>query len=133
MRFDLAVLNSRSVITCAASSEGPKREKEMREVHPIPRGVVGIVGQKIAWIGNERAFRRHSARKKIDAEGGIVLPGFIDCHTHAVFAGNRIDEWQERLSGVSYLENLKKGGGILQTVRQTRRASAAKLYEAASN
>lgn len=56
----------------------------------------------------------------IDAHGDVLLPGFVDCHTHLCWAGNRIDEWSRRLAGESYLQILKEGGGIMSTVRAVR-------------
>ncbi len=64
-----------------------------------------------------------------DAQGRSVLPGFVDCHTHACFAGSRLDEWERKLAGASYLELLEQGGGIMATVRATRKASEAELAE----
>ncbi len=65
----------------------------------------------------------------VNANGKTVLPGFIDSHTHLVFAGSREDEFQLRVEGVSYMEVLHAGGGILKTVKETRRASVEKLVE----
>jgi imidazolonepropionase len=59
----------------------------------------------------------------VDAAGGVVLPGFVDCHTHLVFAGDRSAEWEQRMSGKPYLEILREGGGIRSTVEKTRAAS----------
>ena len=58
-----------------------------------------------------------------------MLPGFVDCHTHACFAGTRLDEWERKLAGVSYLDLLEQGGGIMATVRATREASETELTE----
>ncbi|MCZ4294635.1 imidazolonepropionase [Vibrio sinaloensis] len=66
-----------------------------------------------------------------DCEGKLVTPGFIDCHTHLVFAGSRADEFEQRLKGVPYQEIAKQGGGILSTVRATRSASVDQLTELA--
>lgn len=63
--------------------------------------------------------------RTFDARGCEVLPGLIDCHTHACFAGSRLDEWERKLAGASYLELLEQGGGIMATVRATRKASEA--------
>lgn len=65
-----------------------------------------------------------------DAGGRVVLPGFVDCHTHACFAGSRLDEWERKLAGASYLDLLQAGGGIMATVRATREASEAELAAA---
>jgi len=132
MRFNMAIVNSGSVLTYP-DAPGPKRGREMRVVHPIRTGVVGINAGRIAWIGSAREYRKtHRATREIDAHGGLILPGFVDCHTHAVFAGTRVCEWRERLIGASYLEILRQGGGILETVRQTRSASAAQLLRVSS-
>lgn len=64
-----------------------------------------------------------------DAEGRAVIPGFVDCHTHACFAGSRLDEWTQKLAGVSYLELMEQGGGIMATVRATRDASEIELAD----
>ncbi|MEL6328929.1 MAG: imidazolonepropionase [Planctomycetota bacterium] len=65
----------------------------------------------------------------IEARGRIVMPGFVDCHTHACWAGSRLDEWQAKLAGASYLELLEAGGGIMSTVRAVREAPAVRLTE----
>jgi len=64
-----------------------------------------------------------------DGAGRVLLPGFVDCHTHACFAGSRLDEWQRKLAGASYLELMAAGGGIMATVRATRAASEIELAE----
>ncbi|EEX92210.1 imidazolonepropionase [Vibrio orientalis CIP 102891 = ATCC 33934] len=66
-----------------------------------------------------------------DCQGKLVTPGFIDCHTHLIFAGSRADEFEQRLNGVPYQEIAKQGGGILSTVRATRQASEEQLTELA--
>lgn len=67
------------------------------------------------------------ARSTFDAAGRCVLPGFVDVHTHACFAGSRLDEWQRKLAGVPYLQLLEEGGGIMATVRATRAADEDEL------
>lgn len=71
------------------------------------------------------------AKETIDARGKLVIPGFVDSHTHLVFAGSREDEFEKRLKGVSYLEIARGGGGILSTVRATRNADRQTLIELA--
>jgi imidazolonepropionase len=66
----------------------------------------------------------------IDADGRVLMPAFVDCHTHACWAGNRLDEWEMRLKGAAYLDILKAGGGIMATVRAVRAAKGEDLTAA---
>ncbi|MGE3108190.1 MAG: imidazolonepropionase [Phycisphaerales bacterium] len=70
-----------------------------------------------------------SAPDVMDAEGGVVMPGLVDCHTHLCWAGSRLDEWERKLGGASYLELLAAGGGIMSTVRAVRAASRDELAD----
>ncbi|WP_241210386.1 imidazolonepropionase [Vibrio ichthyoenteri] len=72
-----------------------------------------------------------SARQQIDCQGRLVTPGFIDCHTHLIYAGNRADEFEMRLNGIPYQTIAQQGGGILATVAATRQASENELIELA--
>lgn len=83
------------------------------------------------WIGAAGAADRPACDSAVDLGGRTLLPGLIDCHTHAVFAGDRAGEFSERLAGRSYQEIAAAGGGILHTVRATRAASVPQLVEAA--
>src|SRR5690606_28700933 len=67
------------------------------------------------------------ARETFDAQGRVVLPGFIDCHTHALYAGNRMQEHLLKMQGVSYTDIARAGGGIMSTVRAVRAASEEEL------
>jgi imidazolonepropionase len=89
----------------------------------------------INWIGPMSAFdraRRASGMTVIEAGGGLVTPGLIDCHTHLVYAGDRAREFERRLAGATYEEIAREGGGIAATVRATRAASNAQLRAAAA-
>ena len=86
---------------------------------------------KIIAIGQENADTQQWLEGEdnvIDAKGAWLTPALIDCHTHLVFAGNRAEEFEQRLRGVSYTDIAKAGGGILSSVRQTRAASEAQLF-----
>ncbi|MDR3605817.1 MAG: imidazolonepropionase [Oligoflexia bacterium] len=90
-------------------------------------------GREIEWVGPTAKLPKKFARaKKVDLKGlRAVVPGFVDCHTHLVFAGDRSDEFALRCGGVSYEEIAARGGGILTTVRATREASIAELEKLA--
>ncbi len=96
----------------------------------IRDGALGIVGDRIGWIGRARDLPRDvRATQTLDARGHWITPGLVDCHTHLVYAGNRADEFEARQSGASYADIAQRGGGILATVRATRAASAAMLLD----
>jgi imidazolonepropionase len=93
-------------------------------------GAVAVTGGKLSWVGARSAWRS-SAREQHDAAGAWITPGFVDCHTHLVYAGNRAGEFEQRLKGASYEEIARAGGGILSTVKATRAASEDELFEKA--
>jgi imidazolonepropionase len=128
MNADLLVEHAAQLIT-VASPGGPKRGAAMREIGSIPDGALAIVGEKIVAAGPTAELRALAgdATQVIDARGKAVLPGFVDAHTHVVFAGDRVDEFELRLQGATYLEIMAAGGGIMSTVRATRAASEDQL------
>jgi imidazolonepropionase len=95
----------------------------------IDDAAVLVDGDKIAWTGPAAAAPQ--AARTIDADGRLLTPGLIDCHTHLVFGGNRANEFEQRLNGVPYAEIARAGGGILSTVRATRAASDEELTSSA--
>lgn len=99
----------------------PRRGKHLADLAVLERGDVLIQGSRIAAVGEALSFPPDA--DVIEAGGRIVMPGFVDCHTHACWAGDRLDEWAQRLAGATYLEILKAGGGIMSTVRAVRDAS----------
>jgi imidazolonepropionase len=114
---------------------GPARARvgaEMRELGVIAGGAMLVRDGLIAAVGaREDVERRAGAGAEVvDAGGRVVLPGFVDAHTHAVFAGNRASEFEERIGGATYAEIAARGGGIRSTVRQTRESSEEELYAA---
>ena len=90
----------------------------------IERADVAIAGATIKAVGQDLTFRADST---VNADGRVLLPGFIDAHTHALWAGDRLDEFDMKLRGATYLEVLRAGGGILSTVRAVRAASQEEL------
>ena len=99
----------------------------------IEDGAIAVAGGEIAWIGTAADLDRTQARgvPAHDAGGAWITPGLIDCHTHIVYGGNRAAEFEQRLNGATYAEVAQAGGGIVSTVRATRRASVDELVESA--
>ncbi len=99
----------------------------------VEHAAVAIIDGDVAWVGPEvDTPTEYRDLSRLDAGGGAVLPGFVDPHTHLVFAGDRSDEFARRLRGESYEEILAAGGGILSTVEATRATSEDDLYQAAA-
>jgi len=99
----------------------------------IRGGAVGVKDGRIAFIGKSSDLPgEQCAAHSEDCDGAWVFPGFIDCHTHLVFGGNRAREFEMRLEGASYQEIAQSGGGILSTVKATRAASMEDLTSSAS-
>jgi imidazolonepropionase len=108
-----------------AASPGPRRGKERGELGIIPAGEVLVADGKIAAVGPK--IEVSTGAEIIDAAGRVLMPGFVDCHTHACWAGDRIVEWDMQLNGVSYSEILKQGGGMQSTVKAVREATQKQL------
>lgn len=123
-RADLVVRNGR-LITLDDGPTGVRRGGDMRKLGIVPCGDVAIRGERLRYVGEH--FDGMGERE-IDAQQRIVLPGFVDCHTHACWAGDRYDEFELKQAGASYLDILKAGGGIMSTVRATRDADEAMLH-----
>lgn len=129
-KVDLLITNANELVTLTGWSEKPAVGSQMRELGIIKGGGVAVQNGKIVAVGKtSKIERRFSSEECIDAAGKTVTPGFVDPHTHLVFAGSREDEFEMRIKGASYIEILKSGGGILKTVRETRKASEERLVE----
>lgn len=96
----------------------------------IDRAAIVFEAGRVAWVGPDAAAP--AADAAVDGAGCVAMPGLVDAHTHAVWAGSRADEFRRRLAGASYTEILEQGGGILSTVRATRAADAATLTDTAA-
>jgi imidazolonepropionase len=94
----------------------------------VERGALLTLGPRIEWLGEEAALPAASGAEVHDLGGAWVTPGLIDCHTHLVFAGNRAEEYAQRLRGATYEELARAGGGILASVRAVRAASEEELF-----
>ena len=126
---DLLIVNAKELITLANSSAGPRIGKQMRELGILKDGAIAIREGRIVAVGNtseiSRAFK---AGYVINAQGKTVMPGFVDPHTHLVFAGSREEEFQMRVEGASITE-IADAGGVLATVKETRRARVESLVD----
>jgi imidazolonepropionase len=130
--MELAVLNCGELVTLA----GPSRARaglEMRELAIIPDGAMLVRGGRIVKTGSRAEIEAvlSTAAEVVDAGGRILLPGFVDAHTHPVFAGTRAGEFELRCQGAAYEEIAAAGGGIRSTVRLTRAASEDELLVSA--
>lgn len=127
MKADLIVYNAGQLVTCASGGR-PKRGAEMQDVGIIEDAAVAVVDGKIVGVGLSAAILRDfTSDESFDAGGRVVCPGFVDPHTHIVFAGDRLNEFELKIKGADYLEILANGGGIISTVNQTRDASLEEL------
>ncbi len=126
--FSVLIHNAR-LITLAGPDE-PRRGDALRELSPIDRGYIAVDDEGlIARVEPGDPPGDVQAPQVIDARGRVVLPAFVDCHTHACWAGERYDEFERRLAGASYLDILRSGGGIMATVRAVRRAGEDELLD----
>ena len=123
----LALLHASQLVTLS----GPKRPRvgsELSELGIIPDGGMLIRDGKIESVGVSGEIQRNCGDAQIvDAGGRVVMPGFVDAHTHLVFAGNRLDDFERRARGETYVQIAKAGGGIWSTVERTRAASELDL------
>ena len=123
MPIDLIIHSAAQVLTLAGAA--PNRGMAQGDLEIIRDGAVAIGGENIVAVGDtlDILALADTHTRKIDARGKIVLPGFVDAHTHVVFAGDRANEFEMRLQGASYLGIQRAGRGIMSTVRATRAAS----------
>ncbi len=124
---DLLIHSAGQLLTLAG---GPQRGPGLGELGLVAGGAVAIDRGRILMAGPEAQVRAaYTARRQINARGQVVMPGFVDPHTHVVWVGDRAGEFEQRLAGKSYLEIMQAGGGIMATVRQTRAASVDELVD----
>ena len=118
------------VLTLDGPGRGASRRGgAMRDLGAIDRGFVAVREGRIVATGDGDPPREFASLPRVDARGRVAMPAFVDAHTHLCHAGSRFDENDLRKAGVPYLEILKRGGGILSTVRATRAAGTAELAE----
>jgi imidazolonepropionase len=107
-------------------------ERDVAPYGVIDDGAIAIADGAIAWVGSTASIPNNEVREARSLSGHWVTPALIDCHTHLVFGGDRSAEFEQRLSGVSYEDIARAGGGILSTVHATRNSSSDELFESAS-
>ena len=125
----LAVVHASQLLTLAGPDRG-RRGDELAELGIVTDGAMIIRDGLVAWTGKTDSMPR-SEGEVIDASGKVVMPGFVDAHTHVVFAGDRLDEFEIRCRGATY-EEIAKVGGIRSTVVKTRAATEDELVEASA-
>lgn len=133
MTADFILRHAGRLLTCAGPA--PRRGPAQNEVFPIADGAVASLQGRIVFVGStadcDAAVTPAPGAVSLDAGGRAVVPGFVDPHTHVVYAGDRREELRRRLAGATYMEIAAEGGGILSTVRATRAASEEDLAAAA--
>ncbi len=131
----LLLKNISQLVTCQAKNPLPKKGKALADIAVVRNANVFSNKGKIEFIGDSNSllkFLQKSDLKitdEIDCSGKVVMPGFVDSHTHFVFAGERENEYEMRIAGATYQEIASRGGGILNTVKAVRRSSKAILKE----
>ncbi len=130
---DLVIFHANQLVTMNTTFGAPRIGEDMSELAIIHDGAVGVKDERIIFVGTTEElmskFEFGKIPTKVNAKNKLVIPGFVDPHTHIIFDGTRENELTLKVNGKTYLEILNEGGGILKTVRETREASLAKLIE----
>src|SRR5512141_2197000 len=122
----MLIHSAEQVLTLAG---GPQRGRELGRLGLVENGAVLMREEKIVAVGPSDELRAsYPDEPTLDAAGCVILPGFVDPHTHLVWAGDRAQEFEMRLEGKTYLEIMAAGGGIVSTVSATRQATMDELY-----
>ncbi len=131
--MNLALTNIKQLVTVASHGNRVKTGAAMRDLGIIENAAVVIDESTLSWVGTMEEYSKltFSEIDVVDCTGNVVLPGFVDPHTHLVFAGSREDEFAMRSGGATYQEIAQAGGGILNTVRSVRAAHKRDLKKSA--
>lgn len=123
--------NISTILTMQGAALKKGRHIQEADLGIFQQASILIERDRIAWVGPHKKLPKELAKKRnireMDMKGLTVMPGLVECHTHLIFAGDRAAEFEMRNMGVSYQEIAAKGGGILSTMRNTRKASVATL------
>jgi imidazolonepropionase len=128
MRVDLLIIGISQLATSRGA--GPKRGAAMRDVQMIERAALAVTAGRIVWAGAQSDWVGEAAQA-VDVAGHAVVPGLVDPHTHAVWAGDRLGDFEARALGIPYEKILAAGGGIRSTVRATAAATCDELVRLA--
>ncbi|MDD2922383.1 MAG: imidazolonepropionase [Anaerolineales bacterium] len=121
----MLIHSSSQLLTLAG---GPQRGKKLGALGIIEKGAVVVRDEKIVAVGaTDELKNAYPDEPTLDAGGGVLMPGFVDPHTHLIWAGDRANEFEMKMSGMEYLDILAAGGGIISTVKATRTASIEML------
>jgi imidazolonepropionase len=129
---DLLITGCSQVVTLRGAV--PRRGRALRDLKIIRDGAILVRGDRIAAVGpRHRVERSRGARRaeKLNLRGRVVLPGFVDSHTHLIFPASRAPEYEQRIAGASYEEIARRGGGIQSSVKHLRQASSQALHDSA--
>ena len=127
-------VNIKQLLTLRSSVNGPRRGRQLQELGIVQDGAVLFSGGKIVSVGTTKQalrdpwYKKHKkAIREVDCKDMVVIPGFVDSHTHPVFAGPRLIDFEKRISGATYAEIAEAGGGIRSSVEGVRKASKSAL------
>lgn len=124
-------VNAAQIVTCAGPARA-RKGKEMRDAGILKNTAVAVSNGRIAMIGSASDLQHaYSDAEVVDCRGGVLTPGLVDSHTHAVFGKPRFEEHELRAEGFDYMEIAKRGGGIHASVRDFRERSEDELYNLA--
>ena len=130
MNVDLLITHASQLLTIPAHAGGPQRGDRLGDLAIVEDGALAVANGSIVDLGpTVDLIAKYQATQVIDAGGRVVMPGFVDPHTHVVFAGDRASEFERRIAGATYMEIMNAGGGIMSTVRATRAARADELAD----
>lgn len=128
MNVDLLITHASQLLTIPAHDHGPQRGDRLGDLGLIEDGAIAVSGNSIVDLGpTSDLLQKYAATRTLDARGRVVMPGFVDPHTHVVFAGDRANEFEQRIAGATYMQIMNAGGGIMSTVRATRAAALEQL------
>ncbi len=133
---DLIVKNCGQLLTLAKPTKEPRKGKSLADLGLVEGGVIASMNGRIVAAGPADAVMAEiqpvEGCAEVDSDGAVVMPGFVDCHTHTVFADYRLDEYEKRVRGVPYAEIAKAGGGIAKSVSDIREMDEPTLFSVSS-